>query len=164
MITYFIAGLLASVLMNYKELFATGPLSDFMKPVDSAWVAVGPAFQIIRGLIFSLALWSFRRIFLSENYGWLKLWGLIVGLAILSTAGPSPSSVEGIIYTVLPARNHLLGYLEILPQTLVFSLAVYYWYRQPKKLWNVLSIILVGIILLMSTLGFLSIILDLQVT
>jgi hypothetical protein len=124
-----------------------------MKPVDSPWVAAGPMLQIFRGLIFSIVLWFFKEQFLFKKYGWLKLWGLIIGLSVLSTTGPSPGSIEGFIYTKIPLKTQLSGYIEILPQTLLFAVAVFYWYENPKKLWSTLSIILVSIISILCTLG-----------
>ena len=153
MVTYFIAGILAAYLLNYEKLFETGTLSCFMRPVDSPWVAVGPALQIIRGLIFSLVLWPFRSIFLADKKGWLKLWILIIGLCILSTTAACAGSVEGMIYTVIPVKNQIIGYLEVVPQTCLFSFLVVYWYHYPKKIWNILSIIFVALIILMCTLG-----------
>src|SRR6478735_8983122 len=84
-VTYFLAGLMAFYLLNYGDSFQKPPMSYIMKPVDSRAVAAGPALQIIRGLIFSLALFPFRNTFLNSKYGWLKLWGLLIGLSILST-------------------------------------------------------------------------------
>jgi hypothetical protein len=155
-ITYFMMGLIASTLLDYKGAFENPPLSDLMKPIDSPWIIVGPVLQIFRGLIFSLALWFFRDNFIQRDYGWLKLWGLIVGLSILSTAGPTPGSIEGMIYTKIPISDQLIGYFEILPQTLFFSLIVYFWYNNPKKIWNILSIVLVSMITLLSVLGFIA--------
>jgi hypothetical protein len=83
------------------------------------------------------------------------LWGLIVGLSILSTAAAAPGSVEGFIYTTIPLEKQLVGYFEVIPQTLAFSLIVYYWYRTPRKLWNILAVILVSLILIMSSLALL---------
>ncbi|WP_340110645.1 hypothetical protein [Maribellus mangrovi] len=156
MITYFIMGIIAASILNYKEVFENPPLSYLMKPIDSSWVAVGPVLQIFRGLVFSIVLWFFKDNFLYKRYGWLKLWGLIVGLCILSTTGPSPGSIEGLIYTKIPVISQLKGYFEVLPQTLLFSLLVFYWYKKPKKLWNVLSIILVSIIIILCTLGLIA--------
>ena len=152
-ITYFIMGIIAASILDYKEIFENPPLSYLMKPINSPWVAVGPILQIFRGLIFSIALWFFKDNFLFKKYGWLKLWGLIVGLSILSTAGPTPGSIDGLIYTKIPVISQLKGYIEVLPQTLFFSLLVFYWYEKPKKLWNVLSVILVSIIIILCTLG-----------
>jgi hypothetical protein len=154
MITYFAMGLVAVFALDYRTAFAEPPLSYLMRPVDSPWVALGPALQVFRGLVFSLSLWYFRDVFLQPKYGWLKLWGLIVGLSILSTVGAAPGSIEGFIYTVLPAAIQLFGYAEILPQTLLFSLMVYYWHRNPGRIWNILSGVLVVLILLAGILGF----------
>ena len=149
-ITYFLMGLLASQILNYHELFETPPFSHFMKPMSSKAIAAGPALQLIRGLIFSIALWAFRDVFLNTKRGWLKLWGLLVGLSILSTTAAGPGSVEGFIYTTIPIEKQVIGYLEVLPQTLLFSLLVYQWYQKPRKVWNIVSGVLVGLILLMS--------------
>jgi len=152
-ISYFLAGIFAYNFLNYQELFETPPFSGFMKPTNSTAVALGPALQIIRGIIFSIALWPFKETFLNTKYGWLKLWGLLVGLCILSTTAAAPGSVEGFIYTTLPIKGQVIGYLEVMPQTLLFSLIVYYWYKTPKKAWNIISIVAVCIILLVSVLA-----------
>lgn len=153
MVTYFLMGIIAGTLLNYKEIFEIPPLSYLMKPIDSPWVAVGPILQVFRGLVFALALWFFKDVFLFTKYGWLKLWGLLVGLSILSTVGPTPGSIEGMIYTKIPIISQVKGYLEIVPQTLLFSLFVCYWYNKPKKLWNILSIIFVSAIVILCILG-----------
>ena len=61
-----------------------------------------------------------------------------------------------VYYTKFPVISQLKGYVEVLPQTLVFSLLVFYWYEKPRKLWNVLSIILVIIIIILSALGLMA--------
>ena len=152
-ITYFLAGVCAYYFLDYKELFETAPFSSLMKPMNSAVVAAGPALQLIRGFIFTIALWSFRETFLNTRYGWLKLWGLLLGLSILSTTAAAPGSVERFIYTTIPVKKQIIGYAEVFPQTLVFSLLVFYWYQKPKKAWHVISIILVSGILLLSMLA-----------
>ncbi len=149
-ITYFLAGVFAYNFLQYQDLFETPPYSYFMKTMDSWEVAVGPALQVIRGLIFAIVLWAFRGVFLETKFGWLKLWGLLLGLSVLSTTAAAPGSVEGFIYTTLPVREQIVGYLEVIPQTLLFSLIVYYWYKKPHKAWNIISIVMVLIILLFS--------------
>ena len=156
MITYMIMGLIAANLFNYRDLFENTLLSCIYRPFDSPWIAAGPGLQIIRGLIFALALWFFKDNFLHQNHGWLKLWGLLVGLSILSTTGAPPGSIEGFIYTKIPFLDQVTGYFEVGIQTFLFSLAVWYWYAQPRKLWNVIAGILVVLILFMSTMGVLA--------
>ncbi|MFI5184497.1 MAG: hypothetical protein ACHQNV_08865 [Vicinamibacteria bacterium] len=75
--------------------------------------------------------------FLGGAQGWLKLWGLLMGLAIFSTAGAAPGSVEGMIYTKIPVAHHLLGLPEVLLQTLAFSLLLHAWHRHPGRAWSV---------------------------
>jgi hypothetical protein len=102
MVTYFAAGLLAFTLLDYKTAFQSEHFACWMRPTTSKWVALGPGLQWIRGLIFALVLYPFRREFLSGDHGWLKLWALLLGLGVLSTYGPAPGSVEGLLYTTIP--------------------------------------------------------------
>jgi len=156
MITYFIAGIIAYNLFNYEEAFQSGDLAVLMKPMDSPWVMAGSLLQVFRGLLFSLVLWSFKSVFLEGKWGWLKLWGLFVGLAILGTTGPSPGSFEGIIYTNFHPVDQILGLHETLFQTLIFSLMVFFWYQYPRKIWNILSVILVTLLSLMIIAGLIT--------
>ena len=150
MITYFLMGIIASNLLDYESIFND---SGMYRPYDSPWITAGPGLQVIRGLIFASALWFFKEQFLFQKYGWLKLWGLIVGLCILSTCGAPAGSIEGFIYTRIPFADQVKGYLEIVPQTGLFALFVCYWYEHPKKTWNILAIILVILIFFMSLMG-----------
>lgn len=153
MVTYLIVGILASTLLNYEAFFEETILSSFMRPIDSPWVAAGPSLQVIRGLLFALILWPIRNTFLQARKGWLKLWLLLIGLAILGTAGPSPGSLEGIIYTKLPIQYHLLGLPEVIIQTLLFSFMVALWYKKPARVWNLLMSIAVILTILMGAAG-----------
>jgi hypothetical protein len=155
MFTYFIAGILAMYLLNYQELFSKTMLSAYMRPIDSPWVAAGPLLQVTRGILFTLILWPVKDTFLKTERGWLKLWLLFLGLAVLGTAGPAPGSIEGIFYTRLPLQYHLWGLPEVVFQTLLFSLAVFYWYKKPSKKWNIFMVIGVILIGLMSLAGLL---------
>ena len=148
-VTYFVAGMLAYSLLDYRTLFQTEVFSCLMRPTSSRWVAAGPALQVFRGLIFALALYPFRSVFLSGRHGWLKLWGLLTGLAIFSTAGAAPGSVEGMIYTKIPIAYHLLGLPEVLLQTLAFCLLLDAWHRHPHRAWAVVmgGLMLLGILM-----------------
>jgi hypothetical protein len=124
-----------------------------MRPIGSKWVAAGPALQVIRGLVFAVVLYPFRKVFLDENRGWLKLWGLFLGLAILSTMGPSPGSIEGLIYTRLSVVEHLRGLPEVIVQTLVLSALLVRWYHAPRRVWTIVMGVGVGLVVLMSVAG-----------
>jgi hypothetical protein len=124
-----------------------------MLPTSSPWVAAGPALQVFRGLVFALALYPFRRVFLDESRGWLKLFGLMLGLAILSTAGPSPGSIEGMIYTKLPVVSQILGLWETVVQTLAFSVLLVLWHRKPHRAWGIVMGTACALVVLMSLAG-----------
>ncbi len=134
-VTYMVAGLLASTLLGYADWWNTEPLAH-MRPLDSPWVAAGPALQLLRGLIFAVVLFPFRQRILDQRDGWLVLWGLLVGIGILSTYGPAPGSIEGVIYTTLPLPFHVFGAPEVYGQSLAFSLCLVGWYRRPHRAWG----------------------------
>lgn len=152
-ISYFTMGIIAYILLDYKGVFENPPMSCFMRSMDSPWVVAGPMLQVIRGLIFSVVLWFFKESFLFEKYGWLKLWGLVVGLSVFSTTGPAPGSIEGMIYTKIPVIDQIRGYIEVVPQTLLFSLFLNFWYIKPKMIWNIISIVLIIFVIFAGTMG-----------
>jgi len=149
-VTYFICGAIAYYAFDYGAVFASTNLSCYMRPISSKWIALGPSLNVVRGLIFALALFPFRRVFLDERRGWLKLWGLLVGLCILSTAGPAPGSVEGLIYTLVPWRGQLLGLREVVAQTLAFSYVLVAWHRRPHRAWAAVMGTLMVLLIFMS--------------
>jgi hypothetical protein len=134
-VTYFVMGLLASTLLSYGSWYATSDLSSFMRQIDDPLVMAGPLFQPIRGLLFAVVFYLLRDVLFSRKNGWLVMWALLVFVGILSTFGPSPGSVEGMIYTVLPFWDHLKGWPEVMVQALLFSLILTYWVRHPEERW-----------------------------
>lgn len=134
-ITYFIAGILAYTLGGYEKTFSEPPLSYLMRPTTDPLVMAGPLFQPIRGVIFASALYPLRSVLFERRRGWLILWWLLLALGVLSTFGPSPGSVEGLIYTIIPPLSQILGLWEVLLQSLLFSVVLFYWVNNPEKRW-----------------------------
>ncbi len=132
-VTYFVAGVLAYNLGDYARTFSEPPLSHFMRPTTEPLVRAGVLFQPIRGLIFAAALFPLRDVLFAGPRGWLTLWWLLVALGILSTFGPAPGSVEGLIYTIIPPGRQILGLWEVLLQALLLSVLLCYWVRHPEK-------------------------------
>lgn len=132
--TYLVAGLLASAVFNYAEAFASPPWVSFMRQLDDPIVALGPAVQPVRGLIFAMVLMPFMEVILKQPRGWLYLWGLFVGIGILSTFGAASGSVEGLVYTILPF-GPLFGLPEVLAQSLALSFIFVYWANHPEARW-----------------------------
>lgn len=153
LITYAVMGIIASNLLNYEEIFNS---SETFRPYDSPWIPAGLLLQVFRALVMAVVLWFFKENFLQSRLGWIKLWGLLVGLTVFSTAAAPAGSIEGFIYTTLSIKDHISGYFELIPQIGLFSFLLCYWYKNPKKLWNILAIIFVALILLMGTLGVLA--------
>jgi hypothetical protein len=117
----------------------------------------GPLFQPIRGLIFALALYPLREVIFTERRGWLTLWWLLVALGILSTFGPAPGSVEGMIYTIIPPLSQILGLWEVLLQSLLLSALLFYWVRHPEKRWlSRTLVVMFGILMALPVLGLLA--------
>ena len=156
-ITYFVVGLVALNLFNYAEGLAQPEMNTWMRQTTDPIVALGPAFQPIRGILFALAFYPLREILFTRRNGWLITWWLLIALGILSTFAPAPGSVEGMIYTTLPIRNQLAGgILEILTQSFLLSALVFYWVNHPEKRWlNWLLSIVFVLVILMSLMGFL---------
>jgi hypothetical protein len=134
-VTYFLAGLVASSLFHYDGLFAIPSMAGFMRPYDSVWVMLGPLFQPLRGILFALAFYPLRENLFNRKYGWLTIWGLLVIIGIFSTYGPTPGSIEGMLYTQVPLWAHLRGLPEVLLQSFAYSLALHYWINHPGKRW-----------------------------
>ena len=154
-VTYMLVGLFAFYLFDYAEGFLAPEMACWMRPTDDPVVMTGPLFQPIRGVIFGLAFFPLREILFGKKNGWLITWWLLVALGILSTFGPAPGSVEGLIYTILPVG--LSTYLEVVVQSLLLSAVLYYWVVNPEKKWlNWVLGIAFGLTILMPIMGLLA--------
>ncbi|MDR1740218.1 MAG: hypothetical protein LBR45_05620, partial [Bacteroidales bacterium] len=114
----------------------------------------GGALQIIRGIIMALVLLPFRKVFTEENYGFLKLGLLILGLSVLSTFSAATGSVDGFIYTKLSFTEHISGYFEAILWISLFIGILWIFYKFEKKAINIIAIVLVVLIILMSIAGY----------
>ena len=132
-ITYSIMGIFAYNFLNYEQAFASPEMKCWMRQTSESLVMAGPLFQPIRGILFAIAFFPLREILFGKNNGWLIIWLILVVLGILSTFGPAPGSVEGMIYTVLPIS--IYTYIEVIPQALLLSVILYYWVKNPDKIW-----------------------------
>jgi len=155
MMAYFIAGIAALLTLKYKEVFSSDQLALLMRPIDSPAVAWGPALQLINGLFLSLVLYPFRSLLLAPRHGWWKIILLMTGLTVFNPQAPAPGNFEGLVYTRLPWQIHIVSLPELLVYAALFATFLYFWSLKPKKYFNVIAAISVGLILLMSTAGYL---------
>ena len=63
------------------------------------------------------------------------MWVSLLALGIFSTFGPTPGSIEGLIYTNIPVGFQLLGLIEVLLQALLLSVILFWWVNHPEKKW-----------------------------
>ncbi len=155
-VTYFLMGMLALPLLGYAQAFAKPWMACWMRQTDDPIVMAGTLFQPLRGLFFALAFYPLRELLFGKKKGWLVLWWLLVALGILSTFGPAPGSIEGMIYTVIPISQQVRGWLEVVPQALLLSAILFYWVNHPqKRLLNWLMGALFVVTLMLPALGLL---------
>jgi hypothetical protein len=83
--------------------------------------------------LFALAFYPLKEIVFGKAKGWLVLWLELSVLGILSPFGPSPGSVEGMIYTAWPLNLHVIGLPEVLLQSLALSVILHYWVSRPDR-------------------------------
>ena len=134
-LTYFLMGLIVSSFLDYQQKYALPFMACWIRQFGDPILTAGVLFQPIRGIIFALALYPLREVLFGKKNGWLILGWLLVALGILSTFGPPPGSIEGMIYTVVPIPYQLGSYIEIVPQALLLSAGLCYWVNHPEKKW-----------------------------
>ena len=108
-ITYFVMGLLAFHFLHYAD-FINKPNSG-MRPASDPLVMLGPALQILRGVLFALVFYPFREVLFTRRSGWLLIAWMLIGVGILGTFAAAPGSFEGFIYTTVPVTLQQLDAL-----------------------------------------------------
>lgn len=134
-VTYFIIGLLAMTVLDYAALFAEADMRPWLRQTSDPIVALGPALQPLRGLLFALALYPLREVIFGRKRGWLVLWLVLAMVGIFSTFGPTPGSVEGLIYMTIPVGHQLIGLVEVLIQSLLLSAILCFWVDHAEQRW-----------------------------
>lgn len=129
-VTYVAAGITFMTLQNYAEAFATQEQFENYRPLDSPIVRAAPLLQFLRGAFLALVLYPFYGVIMKDRWGWLKLFAVLWGLTFLGAVVPIPGSIEGIIYTEVPLREHLIGIPEVTVQMLLFAGLFFWWERR----------------------------------
>jgi hypothetical protein len=127
-----------------------------MRHITDPLVIAGGLFQPLRGLVFASVFYLLRGCLFGKKNGWLLMAWMLIALGILSTFGPVPGSMEGMVYTTMPIRSQITGWLEIVPQAILLSALLCYWVNHPEKKWlNWLLGILFFIAMALPVLGLL---------
>lgn len=156
-VTYFLMGLIAFTVFNYSDKYADPVLGNFMRQTTHPLVAAGPFFQVIRGLLFGVVLYLLREVVFNQKHGWLVLWSMLIIVGILSPFGPSPGSIEGMVYTTIPMDFHFIGWPEVVFQSLLLAWFTFFWVNHPEKKWvSWVFVIFFILAILMSVMGVLA--------
>jgi hypothetical protein len=156
-VTYFLMGLIAFSLFNYSAKYADPVLGNFMRQTSHPLVAAGPLFQIIRGILFGVVFYLLKEVVFDQKHGWLVLWLMLFIVGVLSPFGPSPGSIEGMVYTTIPLDFHLTGLPEVTFQSLLLAWFTFFWVNHPEKKWfNWVFMVLFVLAILMSVMGVLA--------
>lgn len=156
-VTYFVIGFISFSVFDYSTRYADPLLGNFMRQTDHVLVAAGPLFQVIRGLLFGLVFFVMRDFFFPRKSGWLVMWLMLLVVGVISPFGPSPSSIEGLLYTNIPLHFHLIGLPEVVIQSLLLAFLTHYWICHPEKKWLTWVFgIAFGLVILMAVMGILA--------
>jgi hypothetical protein len=153
-IAYFIAGICA-FLFNFNKNFDLVYFSLILRPLYFVQVASEAGLQVIHGFLLSLFLYPIKDAFLKEKTGWLKLLVLIFGLSYVSNIRPTFGSFQAYTSSKIFLKSYLLGIPEALIHTFLFSFFIPLWYRKEHKAWNITTIVVLAIIVIINLLGVL---------
>ena len=130
-VVYFIAGLIFSILVNYRELFATTAYS-YMRPFDHPLVILGPLLNLFRGALLAVAFVPFRKVIVGSKRGWVYLFSALWILTNVGADAADPGKIEGFIYGDYSVGLHLATFPEFTVQTLAFAWIFHTWERNPR--------------------------------
>jgi len=130
-----VMGLVASTLLDYRSTYSDPHRVCWMRQFDDPRLLAGPLFQPLRGALFGWVFYLLRSVLFFEIRGRWTMFALIIALGVLNTLGPAPGSIEGFVYTTIPIRDQLLGYLEIVPQALLLAVVLHEWVLRPDRRW-----------------------------
>ena len=120
-LTYIVFGILFSNLFDYSSIYSDPIITNFMRSFESPLIFIGPFLQPIRAIFIAIALFPIRNI-ITTKFGWFIVWLLFACIGIIAAPSSAPSSIEGIVYTQLPIKFHIINLPELLIQTFSFSI------------------------------------------
>jgi hypothetical protein len=154
-ITYFLVGVLAFLTLDYTSRFSDPGAAAYNRPTSDPLVMAGPLFQPIRGFLFGIVFYLLRESFFRRPRGWLVLWVTLVVIGIIGQFTGGLGSIEGLVYSKIPALFQLLLLPEVIVQTLLLSVLLFYWINHPKKWLSWVLGVVVFLMLFFAGLGLL---------
>jgi len=149
-VTYFITGVVASILLGYTTRMTRPDLAPIIRNIMDPILMASPLFQPLRAALLAIVFYLFRDVLFSKRKGWLILWCMLVVIGILTPFSASWGGIEGMIFFNFPIWDHIVGWPEVFSQTLLLSAILTYWVDHPqsKRLHVILSVGFIWIMLL----------------
>ena len=156
-ITYFLVGALAFFTLAYaKTVYSDPSIAASSRPPSDPMVMAGPLFQPIRGILFGIVFYLLSETFFRRSRGWLILWVTLVVIGILGQFTGGLGSIEGLVYSRVPVPYQLLLLPEVIIQTFLLSVLLFYWINHPKKWLNWILGVAFFLVLFFPALGLLA--------
>jgi hypothetical protein len=134
-VTYYFAGIIAQVGMGARQYYPPSPnaLSFLRDPMSSYVQSLIIPAQALRGLLFAVVLYPFRRriMELGQYLGGLSVTALILLVGEVASAG---GIIERFVYyTPIPSGFVVITFFEILIYALLFGQLLLYWEKRFNK-------------------------------
>lgn len=136
-ITYVVCGIIFMKLRDYEHALATMETYSNFRPMASSIVQASALFQILRGGFFALLLYPFYDTIVKSKHGWLMLFGVLWGFTLIGAVSAPPGSIEGLIYTNISLKEHLLWVPEVTVQMMAFSWLFFKWEQKVNRNRNI---------------------------
>lgn len=132
-LTYVIVGIIFMKVQDYQGVFSKSEIFSNYRSLESPIVKAAALFQFLRGSLFALILYPFYNTIIKNKRGWLILFSILWGFTFIGSVSATPGSIEGLIYTMTPLSEHLIGMPEVTFQMLTFSWLFFTWERKSNE-------------------------------
>ena len=132
-VTYFAAGVSASLLLGYGTRMMRPDVAPIIRKITDPILIASPLFQPFRAVLLAIVFYLLRDVLFGNRKGWLIMWCMLVVTGILTPFSASWGGIEGMIFFNLPLSDHITGWPEVFSQTLLLSAILTYWVDHPKS-------------------------------
>ncbi|MTI71830.1 MAG: hypothetical protein FH751_16395 [Firmicutes bacterium] len=130
---FIITEMIFTNLLSYLESFTNLGSLKYIHSFKSPILNVSPFMKIVYSIIIALILYPFYKDIIKSKRGYLKLFIILWGLALIGSVECIPGSIEGFIYTKISLLEHFLVALEVTVQMMIFTLIFFKWERNVYK-------------------------------
>lgn len=132
-VTYFATGVVAATLFGYATRMSRPDVAPIIRQLTDPILMATPLFQPVRAALLAIVFYLLREVLFNNRRGWLILWCTLVVLGILTPFSASWGGIEGMIFFNFPIWDHIVGWPEVVTQTLLLSVLLTYWVDHPQS-------------------------------